>query len=159
MAKKTNCSPNMTYLLCLIIVGLIIYLIYTNLNFGNENNKRRESFEDSTFPPSELLVKVGVAKDLLESLKDTLGKINNILVGSISDDDLEKIYKPVIDKRNELDTLLSKQINTLVDKYGVESETLTTSKVTKAQTNCLKDPIIKEIYQNAQPYYCMYVNQ
>ena len=58
-----------------------------------------------------------------------------------------------------LDTFLSEQIDKLINKYGVESETLTASRVSEAQTRCLNDPIIKEIYQNAQPYYCMYVNQ
>ena len=30
MAKKSKCSPNMTYVLCLVIVGLIVYLLYNN---------------------------------------------------------------------------------------------------------------------------------
>ena len=30
MSKKSTCSPNMTYVLCLVIVGLIVYLLYSN---------------------------------------------------------------------------------------------------------------------------------
>ena len=160
MAKKTKCSPNMTYLLCLIIVGLIIYLIYTNLNIGNRSNKSRESFQDSTFPSKTALVKLGMAKDKIKSLKKTLGEMKNELVkSSVSNNDIEKIYQPVIDHAREQDEILTEQVDTLVDIYGEEREALTASKASKAQKECLKDPIIKEIYQNAHPYYCMYVNQ
>ena len=30
MAKKSKCSPNMTYVLCAVIVLLIVYLLYNN---------------------------------------------------------------------------------------------------------------------------------
>ena len=84
---------------------------------------------------------------------------NELVKSSVSNNDIEKIYQPVIDHAREQDEILTEQVDTLVDIYGEEREALTASKASKAQKECLKDPIIKEIYQNAHPYYCMYVNQ
>ena len=42
MAKKSTCSPNMTYVLCLVILGLIVYLLYSNYkeSFYSEEVKK-----------------------------------------------------------------------------------------------------------------------
>ena len=156
MAKKTKCSPNMTYLLCLIIVGLIIYLIYTNLNFGNENNKRRESFQNNNFPPVNLTTELYIAKRNIETLGESLGRINNMLVDSVDRDDLAKIYQPVIDKKDKLKPYLLGQINKLSQIYSSGNKKFTgASKVTANQQKCLNDEVIKAVYDNAAPYYCM----
>ena len=153
MAKKTKCSPNMTYLLCLIIVGLIIYLIYTNLNFYNGSDKSRESFQENKFLSKDLQVNIEVAKNTIKSLIESLGKINNILVSSISNKHLKKIYKPVIDHAKKQDELLEEQIDKLKDIYGKKSKTLTASKASNAKK---KDCLNKAKYfKNAQLYHCI----
>jgi uncharacterized membrane protein (DUF106 family) len=59
MAKKSTCSPNMTYVLCLVIVGLIVYLLYTNY---------KESFD------TEKIEKIDKQIKGLESIKKELIK-------------------------------------------------------------------------------------
>ena len=59
MAKKSKCSPNMTYVLCLVIVGLIVYLLYTNY---------KESFD------TEKIEKIDKQIKGLESIKKDLIK-------------------------------------------------------------------------------------
>ena len=45
MAKKSKCTPNMTYVLCVVIILLIVYLLYNNYKerFQDQQEKARDA--------------------------------------------------------------------------------------------------------------------